>query len=214
MQLLVNLVRGSQSQLPDPQQPAIVNWLPAFMPTNTELKAQHLGEVDFQNQAYPAWAHHLPEDDDLRKVGALFEMRRNLANTADVQIVLGGKPEGFMGVYPGVLEEVWRFAQTGKPTYLLGGFGGVTQALTQGLQGDTLRDTSGTAPRFMVQEELRAQAQKHGEDLPALSVVLHQIQANPGLHTGLTQAEAQTLIASQSLPEIIRLVLKGLNKPK
>ena len=202
MQLLLDLVKSYQPHFPQPHQAPLSNWLPAYIPANKELQAANLPWVNFSPQPYPAWAAVLPEDNPLNKVGALFEMRRNLAREADIQIVLGGKPEGFEGVYPGVLEEVWRFAQAGKPIYLLGGYGGVTQAIVKAL--------SGGSPPFTVKTEVQAQARQEGEDLPEVSSMVQEIQANPNLHQGLSPEEAKTLMVSESLPEIMRLLLKGL----
>jgi hypothetical protein len=42
------------------------------------------------------------------------------------RVVIGGKRAGFLGRYPGIIEEVIASVEVGKPLYLAGGFGGVT----------------------------------------------------------------------------------------
>ncbi len=58
----------------------------------------------------------------------LTRMRVEIAKKADAFIFVGGKVSGFMGKYPGVLEELfWAINEKNKPIYLLGGFGGVVE---------------------------------------------------------------------------------------
>jgi hypothetical protein len=49
------------------------------------------------------------------------------------RIVLGGKLTGYQGFVPGIFEEALLSLESRSPVYLLGGFGGATEALAEAL---------------------------------------------------------------------------------
>ena len=56
----------------------------------------------------------------------LSKMRKEMISDCDIRICAGGKFSGYKGCMPGVLEELIIAIRLKKPTYILGGFGGVT----------------------------------------------------------------------------------------
>lgn len=54
----------------------------------------------------------------------LSHMRRRMAEDCVARVVLGGKTQGYSGIVPGILEEVFWMQALGKPTLALTGFGG------------------------------------------------------------------------------------------
>lgn len=65
-----------------------------------------------------------PSSDLLAK--SLSGLRSYMTKVTDGRVVLGGKRTGFLGRYPGIIEEVIASVEAGKPLYLAGGFGGAT----------------------------------------------------------------------------------------
>jgi len=56
-------------------------------------------------------------------------MREKMIQKSDVRICTGGRLIGYKGKYPGVLEEVAISMSIGKPLYLLGAYGGMTERI-------------------------------------------------------------------------------------
>ncbi len=66
---------------------------------------------------------------------SLGEMRRGLVGASSARIALGGKPTGFLGFMPGILEEVLLTIEAGKPCFVIGGFGGAAALIAEALEG-------------------------------------------------------------------------------
>ncbi|MDR7322632.1 MULTISPECIES: hypothetical protein [Catenuloplanes] len=66
----------------------------------------------------------------------LTRMRTDTTDDATARVALGGKLTGYLGVLPGVAEEVLLTLEKGRPVYLLGAFGGATRAVVDVLRGD------------------------------------------------------------------------------
>ncbi|AVP99863.1 hypothetical protein C7S18_22980 [Ahniella affigens] len=58
-------------------------------------------------------------------------MRRQMANDSIARVAIGGRSQGYQGVVPGVLEEVFWMQVFGKPVLAFTGFGGTTAWLAQ-----------------------------------------------------------------------------------
>jgi hypothetical protein len=66
-------------------------------------------------------------------------MREEMASRCEARILLGGKfrptekqgDGGYVGPWPGVLEEAWRTLRAGKALYVVGGFGGVAGVIAR-----------------------------------------------------------------------------------
>lgn len=69
---------------------------------------------------------------------SMSKMRRDyLAKRNDAQIMLGGRLDGYSSKYPGVVEEAYEIMKAGKPLFLIGAFGGATQAVIDAVLGGT-----------------------------------------------------------------------------
>jgi hypothetical protein len=67
---------------------------------------------------------------------SLAEMRRQATAATRARIVLGGKIHSFVGLLPGILEEVVLSIQAGHAVYVLGGFGGAAHLVAAALAGE------------------------------------------------------------------------------
>ena len=80
--------------------------------------------------------------DETLKALYFSDMRRAMVLDEHARIIVagamtpktGGKG-GYGGAYPGVVEEAWRSLDSGKPLYVLGGFGGAAAAIAAVLRG-------------------------------------------------------------------------------
>ncbi|MGJ8628774.1 MAG: hypothetical protein ACSHXB_17570 [Sulfitobacter sp.] len=67
---------------------------------------------------------------------SLSGLRSYMTKVTTGRVVLGGKRTGFLGRYPGIIEEVIASVEAGKPLYLVGGFGGATMDAISALQAE------------------------------------------------------------------------------
>lgn len=82
----------------------------------------------------------------VRNVMWHLAMRDAMAARARARILLGGKSRpatagddgGYIGPWPGVLEEAWRTLQADKALYVIGGFGGAAGAIAEMLRSDVI----------------------------------------------------------------------------
>lgn len=141
------------------------------------------------------------------------------------RIALGGKLAGYSGFLPGIFEEALATLEAKRPLYLLGGFGGATATLAEAMIGDAtaldaltperlrqqhprlhaLSDAARACERPELAEQseallarLRAQVEKARGDLAGT------------LRTGLTAADAGTLMRTTDVAYLQQLVVKGL----
>lgn len=143
------------------------------------------------------------------------------------RIVLGGKLTGYQGFVPGIFEEALLSLESGSPIYLLGGFGGATEALAEALlaapsaaKPDALREAwqrQNTPLLARLQDACAsspppASVRKTSELLSALDAAITNAQGNLGkaLNNGLTVAENETLLTTRDMREALGLVHKGL----
>lgn len=74
------------------------------------------------------------------------DMRQVMAKHTSARIILGGNTAprtekdgpGYVGRYPGIVEEAWRTLEARKPLYVLGGFGGASALVAELLEGHTI----------------------------------------------------------------------------
>lgn len=105
----------------------------------------------------------------------LTAMRRRMANDCDARIVLGGRLTEALGAMPGIVEEALctmrapraAAGATGKPLYVLGGFGGAGRAIWDALNGQPV-------------PALSVGAQEHGS--PGYAAFLSGYNAWPPRH--------------------------------
>lgn len=137
-----------------------------------------------------------------RTVPGFAGLRRYMAGQQVGRVFLGGRREGFEGVIPGVVEELLLTLERGQPTYLAGGFGGVTYDVARllGVQGgDWPIGADGvTDPRYAA----------------GLDAVRDLVAAGryTGLNNGLTETENRWLTMSHRPGEIASLVSRGLSR--
>src|SRR5262249_51170563 len=107
----------------------------------SDQERKELGRIlDYQVDTAPADVlpdtnngTRVPEDDEiLRRIvwsRCLTDTRRNIARSVDACIVLGGKESGFLGRYPGVVEEALIALEEETPLFLVGLLGGAAQSI-------------------------------------------------------------------------------------
>lgn len=147
----------------------------------------------------------------------LTEMREKSIASSTVRICAGGKLFGYKGKMPGVLEEIVLAFGSQKPTFLLGGFGGVvgcvcslllTKAAPEALAEDwQMSHNSGYG-------ELQAIARNHGKESDYSAVIeFLQKQKVTDLATrcGLSENEYIRIMNSPFIDECIYLIRNGLN---
>lgn len=144
----------------------------------------------------------------------LTAMRSQMNEETDARIFLGGRLTGFKGKYPGLVEEAHRAITSGKPIYLLGGFGGCTAAIIEALRGNppeslTTEYHRQADPLYAQMLDTASLAPDTPVDYPSLINDFH-CTGTTGLHNGLSQADNERLFETDDIDEMVALVLKGL----
>jgi hypothetical protein len=162
-----------------------------------------------------------PDDSPGRYAWArsLTLMREQMNKETNARVLLGGQVTGFKGKYPGVFEEAILALRSGKPLYLIGGFGGCARLIIGALKGavpDALTDA------FQLREPLdQAIADRFRTDATAKKTTAIDYAGElqflkekgvAGLDNGLSADDNEVLFMSKSLPEIVHLLLKGLTQ--
>lgn len=107
-------------------------------------------------------------------------MRDVRCREARAFIIVGGKTKGSLTSIPGILDEYIKARATGKPIYLLGGFGGEAALISSSVIGrkeiiDSIKDDT-----------------------------------YESLNNGLDYEENRRLLCSKNVFEVIRLIIKGM----
>jgi hypothetical protein len=118
------------------------------------------------------------------------------------RVFLGGRREGFAGSLPGVVEELLLTLERGQPTYLAGGYGGVTHDVARllGVQGGDWPIGADDV------SDLR-----YATGLDAVRELVDSGRYT-GLNNGLTESENHRLTISHRPGEIASLVSRGLQR--
>ena len=102
---------------------------------------------------------------------ALEGMRKKLHELADAYIFMGGRVQGFRGMYPGLLAEIVPPMKSGKPLFVLGGFGGAAASIVSALRGgepaeftDSFQEKTPGYARF--RKHFMAQMEKRKDSMP------------------------------------------------
>ena len=224
-EILFELVR---SYFPDDVQPRhkIRNYLfwPASLTVTPTQRAEQNRVADFRDVSPPDDVRvdprtFLEPDCAANKFvwsRCLTEMRRVMNAEIDARVLLGGQVTGYKGKMPGLLEEAVMAIETGKPLYLIGGFGGCTEAIIDALRGGP---TIALTELYHVEhnpgyQEVLALYQRAGimDSAPDYNAI-RQMLATRGVDTlqnGLSTFENERLFETRHIPEMIALVLKGL----
>ena len=148
---------------------------------------------------------------------SLTKMREEMNEKTDARIFIGGKLLKYLGKYPGIIEEAFVTLQSDKPTYLIGGFGGATNAIIANLQGkesEQLTD-SFQSKNIGFTEFKKLYNQKYTSEKIDYKKLTGFFKSY-GLkrlcdNNGLSKKENERLFTTQHIPEMIFYVIKGLN---
>lgn len=147
---------------------------------------------------------------------SLTQMRAKMAKANHAQILMGGRLSGYKGKYPGLVEEAYEYMKAEKPVFLIGAFGGCASRMAEALQGGMIPELT---------EAFQIQNPQYKEVLPYYNervtsdeeridyerlMEFFNTKGIKGLNNYLTEAENIRLFSTPHLPEIIALVLKGL----
>lgn len=119
----------------------------------------------------------------------LTSMRMTMLSNSDARIVVGGRVEGYKGTMPGIAEEALLSLRAGKPTFLVGGFGGCTRDIAETLGVIKPRPISN--PGWA-----------HRTEFVAFTTA--------NLNNGLTVEENATLAYTPHVDQAITLILRGM----
>lgn len=155
-------------------------------------------------EEYAVWAY------------SMTHMRKQMTEKNDARIFLGGRRDAYRGKYPGLVEEVFQSMEAGKPTYLIGLFGGATRDVVFALEGgEPLALTDGyqlSKPKMkkrIIFYNKNKPLEETEIDYDVLLNFFHK-KGIKGLNNGLSIDENKRLFTTQYLPEIISLIMKGL----
>lgn len=146
-------------------------------------------------------------------------MREEMNADLQARVLLGGKIEGVIGPWPGVVEEAWLALKERKAVFLLGAFGGATRDVIGMLRGEEVprmtKEWNLDRPdRKPIVEAWDRWAPAHG--LPPVSyappVPVHAAEWWKVLNNGLDQAENERLAETVHIPEMVALILRGLGR--
>lgn len=119
----------------------------------------------------------------------LTSMRITMMSASDARVVVGGRVENYKGLMPGIAEETLISLKAGKPTFLVGGFGGCARDIAEllGLISPRIK----TAPMWSGHKEFK-------------------IFSVANLNNGLTDIENATLAYTPHIDQAIILILRGM----
>lgn len=161
-------------------------------------------------------------EDRYARARCLAALRERMNRDVQARLLLGGQLRG-LGKYPGLAEEAFLALRDGRPVFLLGAFGGCAGAVIEAVEG---KAPEALTEAFQRQDgKYAAMAdlwnERHGDapfgtpepsriDYAALTAFFRE-QGIGGLHNGLSEAENRRLFETPFVPEMVRLVLKGLS---
>lgn len=155
---------------------------------------------------------------------SLSAMRAELIKNTQARVMLGGRPHGFSGIMPGLVEEALLAIRSQQPLYVIGGFGGAAGLVAQAMLGNqpeglTLDFQQRKSPAYaeVVKVYARERAAHPELNLPELdypAIVREFAACGPaGLArtNGLTDDENRELFATGNIDSALFLLMKGLS---
>ena len=138
---------------------------------------------------------------------ALTEIRKMLPTHCTARLVIGGKTipasttasNGYLGNYPGIIEEALYSVRAGQPLFIAGGFGGAAAILAHEL---------GLGDRIPVFLESVAAINSHPIYRTAMDEIKERYDRSL---TGLDDEELARLTTTQRASELAGLVVRGLS---
>lgn len=229
-QKLIELVENYKIKSLSSEQEVLVNvvgWpLQSILPDY--FRASLSGRILFQETGLP---NDLPKNLSVKKhiepktteefyvwTRTMSRMRQFMTKENDARIILGGKTTAYKGKYPGIVEEAYLSIEAGKPTFIIGAYGGAAYDVIESLFGNRpLRLT--TAYQFQ-QYQTKETAVYYNKikpkDQPDIEfeelVNFFNKKGVKSLNNGLTEEENKRLFETIHIPEMISLILKGLVK--
>jgi len=167
----------------------------------------HVVCLDPEGTAVPlsGAAVHRPQgivDDALRR-RSLSGLRRFMTAQQRGRVFIGGRRRGFLGIMPGIVEELVMTIEAGQPVYLAAGFGGVTYdlACAVGVHSGDWPLTAGEGPPDPA----------HTRGLAALREAI-AARGYSVLSNGLSEDENRALAQTHRPGEIASLITRGLGR--
>jgi hypothetical protein len=149
----------------------------------------------------------------------LSRMREEVGEASKAHICAGGKPAGYLGKMPGVLEEFLIALKKMNPIYLVGGLGGITHIICQYLLQKTdvpkeltkdwqVEHTAGYADLLKF-----ADSKGHGTDYSEILQTLKKTDLDElAAGAGLDTDQYKRLMQTPFVDEAVHLILEGLRK--
>jgi hypothetical protein len=155
----------------------------------------------------------------LRARGLTF-LRRRLNQICDTRVCLGGRRSGFVGRYPGIIEEALLALKSGKPLFLGGLLSGATKQVIDAIEGKRMPLDFCAGSRILdlyEQPPIREldPSLAGDSDLDSAAVWREFQEAGPQQIASanmLTMAENEELLHTPVLDRVIHLVLVGLSR--
>lgn len=145
---------------------------------------------------------------------SLSIMRKEMEENVNARIVLGGKIVNFKGRMAGIFEEAICAIQKKHPIYLLGGFGGASAQIVKLMKGETTAEklfeeakTNEDYKKLIEYCQMSCLPTINYDELKKFENKDYQV-----LRNGLDKDENEILFNSINIPEIISLILMGINK--
>lgn len=143
------------------------------------------------------------------------DMRIQMANDSNARIVLGGRQKGFVGYFPGIVEEAFHSLKAGKAVYLLGGFGGAARSIIEIISG---RKPQQLSNEFQFDTEFLQEFRDFAVAKSGVKLDYdflfdffkgHSVDSI-SKQNGLTPDENKILFESTNIHELVFLIIKGL----
>lgn len=172
-----------------------------------------------------AWSAGTPHPADTpswryARARSLTTMREVTTHRVAARIVLGGRLTGYTGLLPGIVEEALLTLEARRPLFVLGGCGGASRLVADGLRG---RPTPALTTEWCRQEvlgweQLSAEYRRRGRDAlqpeDAATRLLALAPQGPAqaLSNGLDDQENEELFETTNPRRVVELVLAGLRR--
>ena len=137
---------------------------------------------------------------------ALTRIREALPHFCNARLLIGGKtlrqspenPNGYIGDYPGIIEEALHTLRKGQPLFVAGGFGGAAALLAREL---------GLGPDLPIPDAALTEMRQCTSYRNAIKEIKEKFDHS---RTGLSTADLQRLATTQRASELGTLLAKGL----
>jgi hypothetical protein len=160
----------------------------------------------------------IPVDSPIRRYAwarGLSAMRTKQTAETAARIVVGGRTRGYKGRMPGVVEETLLSAQSEKPVFLIGAFGGCARLVIDAIEGIPREELTWEFQRKAEDmSDVRALYLAKGQQWDDLSDVSRELRRLgwKSLNNGLSETENRELAATRSAEAMVTLILRGLKE--